>query len=221
MANISARLQACSHAIIQNRLQIGDKLDHISQWLAGFQEMIERFKTNNSSRISHLSDTIQGTDITISIQKLMQLSVSKDYDIGLLTDSIQEESLTKKLLEEFESVAKTADVSASGRFNTFLDLPSVPRLCQEFDCTNFFMTDKTSSQWSIVMTLIESLAAFTQNRLVPPKRSVRFIFVHNLTILSKLDMIFRLITAQRTHTHLLQLIRLKAAISHCNLMKYC
>ena len=63
----------------------------------------------------------------------MQLSVSKDYDIGLLTDSIQEESLTKKLLEEFESVAKTADVSASGRFNTFRDWPSVPRLCQEFD----------------------------------------------------------------------------------------
>lgn len=170
VANISARLQTCGQSIVQNRLQIGSKLDHISQWLASFQEMIERFKTNNSSRICQLNNMIQGSDITISIQKLMQLSINKDNELGLLTDSIQEESLTKKLLEEFEAVEKTADISATGRFSAFLDLPSVPRLCKELDYASFFTAGQTFAQWPIVM--IESLAAYTQNPLAPPISNV-------------------------------------------------
>lgn len=158
MSTISSRLRGCGQSILQNRIQIGSKLDHISQWLSSHQEMIEHLKTTNSSRISQLSDMIEGTDITISIQKLMQLSISKEHDLGLLTDNLQEEAFTKKLLDEFEVVENTAEISTMGRFCSLLDLPSVPHLRKGLSYSNFFNKNQSMrSHWPIV--LIESLAA--------------------------------------------------------------
>ena len=161
MATITSRLRVCGQAILQNRKEIGSKLDHISRWLSSHQEMIEQLKTINSSRISELSDMIQGSDITISIQKLMQLSINKDLDLGLLTDNLQEEAFTKKLLEEFEVVENTAEISTMGRFCSLLDLPSVPYLRKELDYLNFFQNQTIRSHWPIV--LIESLEASNKN----------------------------------------------------------
>jgi hypothetical protein len=126
--------------------------------------MIEQLKTINSSRICQLNDMIQGSDITISIQKLLQLSISKDHDLGLLTDNLQEEAFTKKLLDEFKVVENTAEITTMGRFCALLDLPSVPFLRKELDYSNFFQNSKKCSHWPIV--LIESLAASNINRPV-------------------------------------------------------
>uniref|UniRef100_A0A0P6G8U6 Tripartite motif-containing protein 32 n=1 Tax=Daphnia magna TaxID=35525 RepID=A0A0P6G8U6_9CRUS len=171
MATISARLRACDQAVLQNRIQIGLKLDQISRWLSAHQEMIEQLRTANASRISHLSDIMGVSHITISIQKLMQLSINKEGDLGLLTDSLQEEAVTKKLLEEFEAVEKTAEVSTMGRFNALLELPCVPHLRKELDFTNFFGNDKNISQWPVV--LLESLVAKDQNPPIPTKNPFR------------------------------------------------
>ncbi len=163
MSTISSRLRGCGQSILQNRIKLGSKLDHISHWLTSHQKMIEHLKTTNSSRISQLSDMIEGTDITISIQKLMRLSISKEHDLGLLTDNLQEEAFTKKLLDEFEVVENTAEISTMGNFCSLLDLPSVPHLRKGLNYSNFFQNQSMRSHWPIV--LIESLAASNK---IPP-----------------------------------------------------
>ncbi|XP_057364834.1 uncharacterized protein LOC130685538 [Daphnia carinata] len=169
--SISARLRACDQAVLQNRIQIGLKLDQMSIWLSAHQEMIEQLRTANASRISHLSGIMGVSDITISIQKLMQLSINKEGDLGLLTDSLQEEAVTKKLLEEFGAVEKTAEVTNMGWFNTRLDLPCVPHLRKELDFNNFFGNDKNIPKWPTV--LLDCLLAKDQNGPIPTKNPFR------------------------------------------------
>lgn len=160
LATISSGLHTYGESILQNRIKIDEKLDRVIRWLCSFQEMVKKFKTANAKRISQITDMIQGTDITISIQKLMQLSINKEADLGLLSESIQEEKLTKNLLREFESIEKTADIPVVGRFRALLDLPSLPCIQREFAFDNFFPGGETAVQWPLV--LMESLIAGKQ-----------------------------------------------------------
>lgn len=172
MGAISSRLQTSNQSILQNRIKIGAKLDEISRWLAFYQEMIEWFKSTNSTRISELNEIIQGSDITISLQQLMQLSLSKEQDFTLLSDTLKEESAMKEMMQEFETVEKMGEISAKDRFNGLLDLPSLPRIRKELDCNNFCATQKTPLQWPIV--LIESIASSFCNHSSSSQNNVPF-----------------------------------------------
>ena len=54
--------------------------------------MIENFQKTNTSRINQLTGMMEGTDLTVSIQQLMQLSLSKEQekDLDILKDSKDE-----------------------------------------------------------------------------------------------------------------------------------
>lgn len=153
MASISARVRAYDQSVLQNRIVTGAKLDRLSRWLSNSQKMIARMRAANSSRISQLSDNNEGPDNSISIQKLKELFINKEGDLGLLAGSLEEDSdsLTKKLLEDFEAMKIiTAIFSSVGRLNTPLDMPSVPHLRKELELINFFGDSKRSSQWAVV-----------------------------------------------------------------------
>lgn len=154
ISSISTRLQSCSKQILKRRTEIDAKLEHMCRWLDAFKERVARFKTANASRISDLTDVVHGTDLTITIQKLMQLSISNEPDVGLLKDSLQEEAVVKQILQEFELVENTAEVASMERFSELLDMPSLPCIRKELDFASL-RNDKKLSYWPVV--LIESL----------------------------------------------------------------
>nr|CAG4649385.1 EOG090X07G2 [Scapholeberis mucronata] len=106
----SAQLQSCSKKILHRRIEIDAKLKRMCQSLDAFKDMVARFKSANASRISDLTDAVHGSDLTISIQKLMQLSISNEPEVGLLKDSLQEEALVNEILQEFEGIEKAAEL---------------------------------------------------------------------------------------------------------------
>lgn len=161
MSSISARLKTWSKSILQNRILIGAKFDEINRWLVSYQEMIGRFRTSNSFRINQLQEMIEGNDLTISVQKLMQLSISKEQDLALLSDTMHEESAMKEIIKELSALEKTSETATKERYNSLLLLPSLPCIRKELDYARYFPLKQTSVDWPII--LVESLANGNQS----------------------------------------------------------
>lgn len=141
MASISAGLKTYGEATIRHRQEIGTKLDTLGRWLDSYRNMIDEFQKSNQSRIGQIKGMLQGTNLTLSVQKLMQLSISAEQNLGLLKDGQQEEAHTQKLLQELRSVEQVSEVLGTARKSPFVTLPYLPNLRKELDYEKYFPLD--------------------------------------------------------------------------------
>lgn len=146
MVSLSAGLKAYGEAIIRHRREIGARLEHVSKWLNSYQRMISEFQTANQNRITQLTGMIQGKSLTLSIQKLMRLSMNAEENLGLLKDGEQEEALVSKLLQELKTIEQVADI----RKNPFVLTPFVPHLRKELEYDKYF-PDENQLQWPALL----------------------------------------------------------------------
>ena len=105
MAKISDQFKTYGKSTIEHRKEIGSRLEKVHSYLSSCQKMICDFQKENTLRINQLSDQMkEGTDLTVSIQKLMQLSINKEEDIGVLKDTKEEETRMEILLQDLKNV---------------------------------------------------------------------------------------------------------------------
>lgn len=104
MTKISDQFKTYGKSTIEHRKEIGSRLEKVQVYLSSCQQMIDNFQKENTLRINQLNGLMEGTDLTVSIQKLMQLSISNEEDLSVLKDSKEEGARMESLLRDLKSV---------------------------------------------------------------------------------------------------------------------
>ena len=169
MKSVSAQLKTNGKAIIDIRKDIGSRMDQVGRWLSSCKEMLDKFKESNRNRIEELGGMIHGSDLTISVQKLIELSISKEQDLGVLKDSVAERAQVNHFLQELKSLQEQTKY---GWTANQLSLTPLDYARERLYSSNKYFNNSQLAQWPAIF--LASLAAKPLFPEGPTSRAVKF-----------------------------------------------
>ena len=141
MTKISDQFKTYGKSTIEHRKEIGSRLEKVQVYLSSCQQMIDSFQKKNTLRINQLNGLMEGTDLTVSIQKLMQLSISNEEDLSVLKDSKEEGANMESLLRDLKSVEPLPGHACS--------IAPMQRIRKELEYAKYVEEGSSSSEFAV------------------------------------------------------------------------
>lgn len=148
--NLTSRLSRRSESIVEHRQEIAERLEQVTAWLDFHKKLVDEIKFENAARMNELRELMQGTSYSISLQKLLQLTVNNNELHGQDTqkERLEEES-TLKIVQELRQVERLAKSFGVGRTSVLLSLPTLHCLRNGLNYES--KLQNTVDQWPLLL----------------------------------------------------------------------
>lgn len=135
MKNFATHLSKQGQSIIKYRKEIAEKLEQACAWLDSHKRLIEKLRAENASRLKQLTETVDGTSATLSLQKLLLLSLNNSEmpKLNTNTEASLEEDITWGVVQELRQVERLAKSFGVSRNNSLISLPTLQHLRNELN----------------------------------------------------------------------------------------